>query len=384
MDQNQYRKIQVLLYLLMRDHMPTGRLSELITSLEAIENKRPVFTAKGLASYAEVLTDRLLKVPAPEESNSRDVGRGRIDCTLCGKAIEGGHERDSHDWCECVRCAHCDVRMRRREPEEQHSIIDTLCERCLSKGVELDGNGDPFMRDRPAPPVTAKTVGDSVVMEAPSDTENRHLLDRLTGRGWTTMMGLYGTNQRGFSTVLAAPSLALVVHQSDVQAPWTVCVLSGGWQEGQKHMLVGVNDECMTLEAAMQKAHLFPKAPTESVSALGPKRQARDARTGPYDGTSEHGLRRRLLFLASHESGEVAAYPGDAGEIRRALSTTKAEQVREVWPEHGQGPEWRMHNPVRPADHGVMVLDLAFKGEVCSVRRLMQLGVWPHGEKWGE
>lgn len=369
-----HERVKALLYMLMRDKLPTADVVLVVNEIEKLRHKEGVvYTAKGLAEYASELADRVLREPPKLPDNSRDAGGDRINCTLCGKALEGGHERDSYDWCECICCEHCDKRFRARKYEEDGKFIQELCPGCIAKGVALNANGDPYMIGASQTP-----TNDAELMDSPSDTENLYTLTRLTGRRWAVMSALLGTNARGYSTLIMAPALSLVVYRNSSSSPWIVQVRNGD----TVHMLADHERECLTVEMAIRAAGLSLDVAPEPTQW---KEQSSSAEPGPYDGTSPlNGLRRRMLFLASDPDGTVAAFPADAGELRRALRTVTPCQIRDVWPDHGNGPEWWMANGKRKPDHGVMVLDLAFQGRVCTVARLREMGMWQHDEQRDE
>jgi hypothetical protein len=55
------KNLTVFLYLLMRDSLPTGEVARLVQIIEKNNDQEIIFTAKGLADYAEELAQRILK-----------------------------------------------------------------------------------------------------------------------------------------------------------------------------------------------------------------------------------------------------------------------------------------------------------------------------------
>jgi hypothetical protein len=54
-------RIVALLYLLMRDHLPTGNIVALVNEIANHKNKEFQFTSAALQMYATELTQRLMK-----------------------------------------------------------------------------------------------------------------------------------------------------------------------------------------------------------------------------------------------------------------------------------------------------------------------------------
>jgi len=55
------KNLTIFLYMLMRDCIPIGEVARLVVEVENIGELEPEFTAKGLADYAEELSERILK-----------------------------------------------------------------------------------------------------------------------------------------------------------------------------------------------------------------------------------------------------------------------------------------------------------------------------------
>jgi len=96
----------------------------------------------------------------------------------------------------------------------------------------------------------------------------------------------------------------------------------------------------------------------------------------PYDGTQDApGLKHRFLYLSSNldriNGDQAYVISCTARELQTLLCGASPESIREFWFDYEPSPGWCML--VEP---GVMVLDLARRGEVCSRARLEELGVW--------
>ncbi len=59
--------LRTFLYLLMRDHVPTGAVVDVIVNVEKYDNTGSVFTAVKMADYADELALRLLRKKSGDE-----------------------------------------------------------------------------------------------------------------------------------------------------------------------------------------------------------------------------------------------------------------------------------------------------------------------------
>ena len=66
---NLEENLACLLYLLMRDHLPTSDVVELVNESKTTKDKR-VYTSKQLISYARELVGRLCEIPNEEFKNA--------------------------------------------------------------------------------------------------------------------------------------------------------------------------------------------------------------------------------------------------------------------------------------------------------------------------